>query len=137
MYLFAAPTHCPQETGGKQDFPAGFQLWERLRLHKQPESNATSLGSSRQQRCQAPLPRKKGKSRAWELKMLPRGQENRQCGNLLQLTVRKRISWTAARHRRLMTVQQGEYSDGLHAAPRANPSVQEHVCSSTHSPVVW
>lgn len=30
MYLFAATTHSPKETGGKQDFPTGFQLWKSL-----------------------------------------------------------------------------------------------------------
>lgn len=45
MYLFVATIQYPKETDGKQDFPTGLQLWERLRL-RESQGFSSSLGSS-------------------------------------------------------------------------------------------
>lgn len=75
-YLFAATIQYPKETDGKQDFPTGFQLWERLRLLRESESFSTGLGSSQDQCCEALFPWKKTIWRAQEFKIFPRDQEN-------------------------------------------------------------
>lgn len=56
MCVFAATIQCPKETGGKQEFPTGFQAWESLKLLRESKSNGTRLGSSQQHFREAILP---------------------------------------------------------------------------------